>query len=268
MRLMETLPALPAAVLPDFLAQLQRTCPTTLQGLYLTGSVAQGDYHDRKSDIDFLVLLREPLDAAQLAQCATLHQALEEKYHHPNLNGYYLTLAGLAAQPPYFPSFFDGYMQARRPFELDKVTLLEWQTTGLTLFGPPARDLPLPVSLAAVREQLHQNSQGYWQTWVTRHTFPRPGYWQLVLFPRLTEWSILGVARQLYTLDTQQIASKQAAGAYCLSHVPAQYQPVVREALATRRTNKTQLRPSFARANDTLACLTYLLAAIDQLPAR
>ena len=264
---METLPRLPGTVLPAFLAQLQRICPATLQGLYLTGSVAQGDYHDRKSDIDFLVLLTEDLAAAQLAQCAALHQRLEKQYHHPNLNGYYLTLAGLASESPRFPSFFEGRLHAHRPFELDKITLLEWRTTALTLFGPPAQGLPLPLTSEAVRAQLLHNSRTYWRTWVARHTFPQPGYWQLALFPRLSEWSLLGVARQRYTLDTQQIASKYAAGHYCLGRLPAQYQAVVSEALETRQTNQTQLRPSFARANATLACLTYLLAAIDQLPA-
>lgn len=260
----ETLPPLPAQVLPAFLAQLQALFPTLLQGLYLTGSIPLGDYWEGKSDIDFLVLLHEPLPTAQLAQVAALHRALEKKYHSPKLSGYYLTLIGLASPQPHFPSFFAGRLLPHRPFELPRFTLFEWQTTALPLFGPPARGLVPALPLSQVLAELHQNLNDYWQRWIKAHTFPRPGYWQLLLFARLSEWGVLGVARQLYTLDTQRIASKYAAGDYYLNQVPPAYHAIVQLALATRRVSQLRLQPSAARARQTLACMAYLRTAFNQ----
>ncbi len=253
------LPSPTDKILTEFVSQINKIQTDLIEGLYVTGSIPLGDYYLKKSDIDFIAILKEKPNEVVIKKIEKIHFKIEHKYNNPKLNGYYLTLEGLKNGHLKFPSFFEGKMQSERFFELDKVTLYELQTTSLNILGNPATDLLIKISFDDVVSQLYQNINTYWTTWIHKHSAFKIGFFFLALYPRLTEWGILGVARQFHTLESKKITSKHNAGLYCLDKLPKQYYNIISVAIEARKANKTQLRPSFERATKTIECMKYLI---------
>jgi hypothetical protein len=100
--------------------------------------------------------------------------------------------------------------------------------------------------------------------WIRQHT----GFWgrvKLCLFPWLTEWGILGVARQLYTLHTGLVASKVKAGFYINRTLSAEYNHITEIAINIRKKNKSiyYVQPSFYRAKMTIKCMRYIISVFN-----
>lgn len=250
-------------ILAEFIARIVPVIPQ-LEGIYVTGSVALGDYYSAKSDIDFIAVLDKLPDAEAFQKIEKIHIAIERKFNNPALNGYYSSVEGLKGGRLTFPSFFKGRMILDRPFELDQFALFELMTSSIHVYGKPAAELDIEVSLRNVLHQLHQNINGYWKSWIDKHSQFRPGYFLLVLFPRLTEWGVLGVTRQLYTLETQKITSKYGAGRYYLDRLPGAYRDILLTAISVRKINGTQLRPSPGRAERTLRCMKFMIGEFNR----
>lgn len=150
-------------------------------------------------------------------------------------------------------------MYLERQFELDKVNLWELRKSSITIYGTEAAELPIHVEINDLKEQLHHNINSYWRGWIAKHSPCHLNHLLLILFPRLTEWGILGVARQLYTLETGEITSKLNAGKYCLNKLPSELKEVMLSAIETRKINKTEFKPSINRANKTIGCMKFII---------
>jgi hypothetical protein len=261
---MKILPATVEKVVQDYISQLNSIIPQNIVGVYLTGSVSLGDYYTRKSDIDFItVTLNEPAKDA-IHQLKNIHQLIEKKHNNPKLNGYYITTKGIINNITTFPSFFKNKMYTQRPFELKNFSLFELKFFSYHAYGLPVIELPINVQLEDVIKELHDNINDYWTTWVQKHSTINFNQVLLILFPRLTEWGLLGVARQLYTLNTGSVTSKLLAGSYYLERVPNEFRSIMATAIETRRLNKTELKPSMKRADGTLKCMKWIITEFNK----
>lgn len=255
--------------LAGFISQLLSVRKDLVKGVYLTGSIPLGDFRPGKSDIDFIVLLEQIPDKMTLLKFEDIHKRIRRRFRRPCLNGYYLTVEDFERSGEEnkrtLPSFFEGKWYFNRPFELDLVTLFELKTISLTIYGPPASELPIRIGPGEVRAQLHQNINTYWAGWIKTHgSFSVSGL-SLALFPRLTEWGILGVARQLYTLETGKIASKTGAGHYALDRLPRSFNDIILTAIEARKDDRLTLRPSIRRSKKTVECMAYMIAEFNRV---
>ncbi len=256
-------------ILADLISQLLSVRKGLVKGVYLTGSIPLGDFRPGKSDIDFIVLLEQVPDKTTLLKFEDIHKRIKQKFRRPCLNGYYLTVEDFERSGEEnkrgLPSFFEGRWYFNRPFELDLVTLFELKTISLTIYGPPASELPIGIGLDEVLAQLHQNINTYWAVWIKTHdSFSVPGL-SLALFPGLTEWGVLGVARQLYTLETGKIASKTGAGYYALDRLPRSFSDIILTAIDARKDDRLTLRPSIRRSKKTVECMAYMIAEFNRV---
>lgn len=254
-------------ILVRFISQLLDVQKDLIEGVYLTGSILLGDFHPGKSDIDFIVLLRQIPDRATLSGYKNIHKRIQQKFRKPRLNGYYLTAEDIRMSEDKrgLPSFFEGKWYFNRPFELRMVTLFELANASLTIYGRPAVDLPTKIGLGEVHAQLYQNINTYWAGWVKEHSSISRAGLLLALFPRLTEWGILGVARQLYTLETGKIASKIDAGYYALERSPDSFKDIILTAIDARKDDRLTLRPSLRRSRKTVECMSYMIAEFNRI---
>lgn len=262
---LKSLPHPTDLILEDFASQILHVQSNLIKGMYVTGSIPLGDYYSKKSDIDFLAFLNEKPKKEILRKFAQIHFNIERKYNSPKLNGYYLTLEELRKNQLKFPSFFKEKMLHERHFELDKIALYELQTISLNILGQPASDLSIETPFHTVAYQLYQNINSYWTNWIHKHAGLSFEYFLLALFPRLTEWGILGVARQLYTLELKKITSKLNAGLYYHDKLPKQYHGIISTAIETRKLNKTQILLSFKRANQTIDCMKFIIGKFNAI---
>src|SRR5262249_15509018 len=85
-------PELPS-VLELFAARVKTALGKNLVGLYLVGSLATGDF-DLDSDVDFLTVINQELNAPELEALNTMHRQMHilEGYPAKHLEGSYISL--------------------------------------------------------------------------------------------------------------------------------------------------------------------------------
>jgi len=150
--------------LAEFVAAIEVALGPNLVGIYLTGSLIAGDFEPASSDIDFLVVTRNPVDDEEFQRLAALHAHLAAVSPWGNrLEGEY------AAQRNILPKGGTGTGATIEPKEelkrasladLTAENLLAIRQSGLTLYGPaPVCVLPAVdsgVLAAALREYLSE----------------------------------------------------------------------------------------------------------------
>jgi hypothetical protein len=271
----EIIPFPAAIILQDFCASLRNADVDLFKGVYLTGSIPLNDFQPGKSDIDFIVLCRKLPAGSLLSKVKQLHRRTQRKYSDTHLNGWYITEDGLSlpqAAATKALYFYKGRMKSLA-FEMAAITLYELKTTALTLYGIPAEELAVNMQINDLHAFHLRNMDSYWKKWVATHAPFKIHYLLLIFIPRLTEWVLLGVARQLYALRNERITSKTNAGFYCLQHLPYKYQQVVEEAIEIRTgrvrhfpgiNSSYYLKPSFKRARDTIRCANYIIELFNK----
>src|SRR5579871_6624474 len=69
------------ALLADFVGGAKNVLGHNLVGLYLSGSLAYGDFVPSKSDIDLQAVVHKPLTKQEIKQIEALHRKIDE--NHP-----------------------------------------------------------------------------------------------------------------------------------------------------------------------------------------
>jgi hypothetical protein len=222
----------------EHLRALDATAPGLVAGLYLTGSVALGDYQPGRSDIDFMAFTtRPPTDPDVVALLAELHGSLKSAIDY---DGNYVALAGLPDVPDDerpAPHVVTGEFRATDPnHQLTPATWTEFARYAIAIRGPEHTELGISVPRARLAQWTLGNLNSYWKRRAEdglemlrkRDTSGAcPG--------EIVAWDALGAARLHYTLATGDIASKSAAGEYAISLFP-DYTKLVTAALSWRTT--------------------------------
>jgi hypothetical protein len=73
-----------------FLQAVDAEAPGLVEALYLTGSVALGEFRPRTSDIDFVAVTSHRPDAAALAALGRAHGRLRKRWRKPYFDGLYV----------------------------------------------------------------------------------------------------------------------------------------------------------------------------------
>ncbi len=231
------------------------------RGVYLLGSIALGDYHEGRSDIDFVAVTNGPLNAGDVACLADVHTEMM-KLGTPRFDGFYIEARHLAEAPaPEQAMAFvqDGLFRPGGPcFEVNPVTWRLWAEQGVALRGSAPDELGLVIDEAALRRFEVSNLQSYWLEWVrkTRSSLPAPaGRMQADLL----DWGILGVARIACTLATGRVVSKTEAGRWILENCEDADAELILAALAARRGDIADLP-----IGQALAALDFMKKTIER----
>jgi hypothetical protein len=253
-------------VVSAYLEAVDAEAPGLVEGLYLTGSAALGDFRPRTSDIDFVAVTATKLDAPASAALKRVHARLRNR---PYFDGLYVNWDDLAHDPVLtgqLPSSYEGRFQAcaRRG---DPVT---WHTVarhGIACRGPQPADLNIWAEPEGLAIWTLDNLESYWRPLLDAASrFPRR--WSLI---SLTSWGavwiVLGISRLHYTLATGEICSKEAAGRYALQTFPEQWHSLIREALRIRQADRARAdfgSASLGRRREAIA-FGYMVIADAQL---
>lgn len=268
------LPSPADKIVTDFVDKILSINPQFVDGVYVTGSLSMNDFYSNKSDIDFLVLCKNLPDPKTAKQLRDLHKTIEKCYSKPNLSGSYLTSDSIQTNKPFdikTLTYHEGAMRYRT-FEMAAISLSELKSTALTIVGQKAETLPVDLKEKDLTTFLYVNINSYWSKWIKQHSSFSKRKILLLLFPRLTEWSVLGVARQFCTLQTGKIVSKKEAGFYCLEHLPDKFHPIIQAAIEIRKDNRTfpfvnsyAIKPSFRRLTQTIECVNHLITLFNNI---
>ncbi|MFH9425107.1 aminoglycoside adenylyltransferase domain-containing protein [Streptomyces sp. NPDC017529] len=222
-----------------FLTSADRWRPGLVEGLYLTGSVALGDFRPGRSDVDFVAVSARRPSAADIAALEQAHAETRKRHRRPHFDGVHVTwddLAGGFASCPGAPHTLQGRFHAGGGFEVNPVTWSVLAANAVPVRGPAPGGFDVGVDPAALREWTLGNLDGYWRRWQAAHREPLSLRGVLALHGWATAWGVLGVSRLHYTLATGEITSKGGAGRYALETFGAEWRPVIAEALRLHRS--------------------------------
>lgn len=255
-------------LLSVFAGKLKALHEPLVLGLYITGSMALRDFQPTKSDVDFLVLCDTLPTKTQLGAVRMIHKQMKKAFPLSNLSGSYITLKTIGSTTPAeeIVLHYDRGLFKYGRFEMGIISLMELKANAITVFGPLPQHLPIQVDEKRLKDFILRNLDSYWNKWIRDHHHIFRKKLLLILFPRMTEWSVLGMARQIYTLQCGEIISKTKAGEFALQQFPEAFRKIVKIAIDTRNDDHTiplfksyTIKPSLKRARQTIECLKYML---------
>lgn len=211
-----------------------------LEGLYLKGSLALGDFNPETSDIDLLALVKEPLAAEEFTRLARRHARIHSLPHR------YAKEVELAYVPvgdvqrfqsgKAYPALERGERLKWKP--LGANWILEFWTVrerGGVLYGPDPKALIPPISPAEVRAAVRRVLAQDWLEWVA--TWQEPG-WQTQAGEM--RFVVETMCRALYTGRSGRLISKPKAVEWALEAWPQPWSGLVRQSQAWRAGGKVE----------------------------
>lgn len=218
-----------------YLRLVDDAVPRRIEGLYLVGSVALGDFHPGRSDIDFIAVVSDTLLSRDLDALARIHTRLRDQVWRPDLSGVYVTWEDLHRDPRHVRALAHhhrGRFACSGDFAATPVQWLTLTTNPVAARGPQSP--AVWTDPGAVHSWTLEKLNSYWASWVASQ--------RRVVGSRAEAFGdrgicrgVLGVSRLHFTLSTGGVTSKTGAGDYALSTFAATWHPIVNEALRIRR---------------------------------
>ena len=216
-------------LIADLHGRLVNVLAADYAGLVVHGSLALGDFNPATSDIDLLVITREPLTAAEVAVLAEMHERLADDHPGwaPRLEASYLPHEALRRHDPAHPAFprlAAGQPLVVEPHHSDWIIqrhiLREY---GLTYFGPPPALLIDRVDETTLKTAV-LDIRWWWEEQIAAPV--------LLLQDAYQVYAVLSMCRMLVTLHTGEIVSKPAAARWARDVVARPYAALINAALA------------------------------------
>lgn len=245
----------------SFLGAIDDDLPGLVIGFHLVGSIAHGDYRPGKSDVDFVAVVGRPLDDGDLTMLRERHRAAPVR---PQLDGIYATPEQLRAGTTPEARFHDGVLAAHDEYGATPVTRHELVERGVPIRGH-IDGTEIEHDTAVLQRWVRANLDDYWATWLRRAS----GWTPLAIYalvPAGVEWSVLGIARMLYTLETGRVTSKTAVAMWAIDHVDDRYTEILEMAQKLRRGRASNIFSMFDRKAQALAFMAHVLRTAPPAP--
>lgn len=219
------LPSALSALLADIRNELPIVLGSNLVGIYLYGSLTQGAFNPKRSDVDGIVVTGRALTTREFRAVGRwLRRSAAVNPWTRRLQLSFL-LKGRALVRGAPSCLYQFGRLARGRSDGNPIIWLNVLKSGVVLVGPPARSfvprVDEPTLLSALRREL-----GYLRTEITTKAHSK---WRRV--PSYRVYAVLTVCRILYSLRTGTIASKPRAAHWAIAHLPSSHVMLVRLAL-------------------------------------
>lgn len=239
-----------------YLEIADRRAPGAVEGLYLHGSVALGDYRHGVSDIDFVAVTGRPLDPAAVR---AIHADLRRGGRRPFFDGIYLGWRDLQIDPDRVAaglSVHEWHVDAASRAERGLVTWHVLAQSGVVVRGPAVAELGIHTDWPALAASTRRNLVEYWAPWLA-HTGRGPAG----LSAWAASWGVLGAARLRHTLAAGRVTSKTEAAAYATATYDPRWHRIIGEALRIRVGGPVRYRNPWRRRADLVGFVTEALRA-------
>ncbi|MFN8513877.1 MAG: DUF4111 domain-containing protein [Thermomicrobiales bacterium] len=221
------------AAVAHLLAPIRAILADSFVGMYLYGSLAQGDFRPDTSDIDIIVVTERDVTAEQFAALGALHIAFRasDSPWAAKIEAAYIQRDALnlpAGQPNRYPQLEKDRDLSRDPLELGwafQRSVLRDQ--GIAVAGPAPATLVAPVPVqellaadrAIVRMWQHdRHANPTWLPWVRQRPAQR--------------FFLVTLCRILYRLAHNTLASKAAAAHWAQAALELRWSSLIARSLA------------------------------------
>ncbi|KAB8135766.1 DUF4111 domain-containing protein [Gracilibacillus oryzae] len=266
------LPYIVNKVLNEYLTLFHHHFPNTMEGFYLHGSLALDAYVDNASDIDYIMITNRPLSEKDEAALSNIHSTITEKYEKPELDGVYIQWNDLGKldqnKNDKYLYFNSGKLLHGAYFNFNPITWWLIKNKGINISGKDIKACAINIQQEELTAYVLDNMNTYWASLIQR---AEDSLDEMVKLPTekidfQIEWTVLGILRQYYTLNEHDIISKLAAGEYGLRHLPAEWHPIIEEAINIRKSGvKIGFRSEKERIEQTISFAKYLMKNCNSL---
>ncbi len=243
--------------------------PGTLEGLYVHGSIALDAYVDGSSDIDFITVTSRPLTTDDSEALLKVHHTLELTYEKPEMDGVYIQWKDMGKLyreksdlNEAYAFYNDGELQFGHYFNFNPVTWWTLKNGGISIVGQDPASFDYGVTEQDLYSYVLTNMNTYWanRLQTVENTADSIVALSSEQIDEEVEWTVLGLLRQFYTLREKGIISKLDAGKYGLEVVPAEWHPIITEAINIRKGVIVRYYDSEAeRIHDVIRFSKYLI---------
>lgn len=274
------LPGVVGELVGRYLRQVDIAIPGAIEGFYVVGSAALGAFRPERSDIDFVAVVGDPLDTAELNR---LHRAQRRLYvadlaraflrlpwRWPlTCNGVFVRWADLGRSPltvAPIASHTGWQFAAGRGFDVNPVTWRILAERGIAIRGPVPDRLGIYHDEAELRRWCLQNLDGYWRRWANSMLHLGREAARASFLHRAV-WGVLGAPRLHRTVLKGDIISKEEAGEYAMAAFGDRWRPMIEEALAYWRRELTAgpFRPAGRRRKEAAR---FVLEVVESVSAK
>jgi hypothetical protein len=226
------LPEILVPTLESYIFQVNQQLPGFLDAFYIVGSIALDEFNPHFSDVDFIAVTSHLATEQESKILYEIHQKVETTYPHWKLSGVYLLSDDLGKQSREIGEriiFHDGKLDLQSDFEANPVTWWTLKNGGIPVLGVDPNELSVSVDESYLVTWTLGNMNTYWKSWTRQ-----PGQLLSMLSDWGIQWTVLGVARQFYTIREKKVITKQRAGEYLLTVVPQNWHRIIKEAIRVR----------------------------------
>jgi hypothetical protein len=225
------------AVLHDFLSGIHAILGDQFVGMYLSGSLALGDFDARRSDIDFVVVTDTEVSGDDLAALRAMHDRFNagDSPWATEVEAAYIPRDALRRYDPARARHPHIERGAGEALDLDDLAT-DWiihraivREHGVIVAGPDPRTLIDAVSAQDMRRAVVELMEVWWgPMWndpapLHRHSIGYQAY------------AVLTMCRILYTLDIGGVVSKPVAARWAQEALGGRWSPLIEQALAWRK---------------------------------
>ncbi len=242
-------------VLAEWAEGLKRLLGKKIVGLYLSGSLAYGDFVPERSDIDLQAVVRNPLTENELRSIEQLHQRIERECPEwaNRIECSYVPLELMRElTPPARPRPWWGFgtMYAEAPAGNEWIInhyLLSKH--GISLEGPNFNELIPPIDIRTVRQASARDLFEEWVPKIDDAVWLSNSHYQSYL--------VLNLCRILHTVIHGEPGSKKVAGTWAKA-TSRQWNNLIEE--AERWTYGDEMK----RQADAVAFLRFAVERVNE----
>lgn len=243
------------AILQELLEGIQGVLGEHLIGMYLEGSLANGDF-DQDSDIDFVVVTDVEITGNLFSALQRMHEriAASDSPWAVELEGSYVSKQALRRYDPAnarHPNIERGRGERLKMVDHDEVWNVHrhiLRERGITILGPEPKTLIDPLTPNDLKQAMLPALNG-WATHLLNHpeAMGQRGYQSYV---------VLTLCRILYTLQFGDVASKRKSASWAKETVCQNRGPLIERAWEGR--HHPQMQADKEDIRQTLDFINYL----------
>jgi len=249
------------AILQELLDGVQGILGEHLIGMYLEGSLANGDF-DQDSDIDFVVVTDMEVRGDLFSVLQRMHEQIAtlDSPWSVELEGSYVSQQALRRYDPgnsLHPNIERGKSERLKMAQHDEVWNIHrhiLRERGITIIGPDPKTLIDPVTPNDLRRAMLPALYN-WATYMLNHPseIGSQGYQSYI---------VLSLCRILYTLQSGEVVSKRKATKWAKETIDPKWKSLIDHAWVGRHHSQAPADPK--AVNQTLDFINYTLKRSQQ----
>jgi len=246
-------------VLQDFLSNIQTILGDRFRGMYLSGSLALGDFAAYRSDIDYVVVTDADLSSDLLLALRAMHADFNasDSPWATEVEAAYIPHDALRRYDPLHARHPHIERGAGEILDIDQLGS-DWiiqrfilREHGVVIAGADPRTLIDPIHPEDLRQSVGTLMNTWWGP---MRDDPAPLFRANIGYQA---YAVLTMCRILYTLDVGDVVSKPVAARWAQGMAHGRWDVLIERALAWRKDRHNALADD--DVNETLALIQYTL---------